>query len=100
MAIASLVLLLLYGALTFATLFVKNEKLRFSKLLAVFGIFAVIIHTVLFWVAESHWAILLTGLLLFLAYAITNGLLTKKPHFLHWIVRIIVSVIIFVLFII
>ena len=100
MKITSVVLLLLYCALTFATLFVKNEKLKYTKLLAVLGIAVAITHTILHFVAQSHWAILLVSLLLFMAYAITNGLLLKKPHILHWLVRLLVSVVIFVLFVV
>ena len=100
MKIASVVLLLLYSLLMFATLFVKNKKLKYSKILAGLGIAAAIAHTVLYFVAQSHWAILLTSLVLFLAYAITNGLLLKKPHVLHWLVRLVVSTAILVLFVI
>ena len=99
MKIASVVLLWVYSALMFATLFVKNEKLRWTKLVAVLGIAAAIAHSVLYFVAQSHWALLLASLSLFLAYAIANGLLSKKPHPLHWIARLVFSSIVLVLFI-
>ena len=100
MKISSIVLLLLYCALMLATLFVKNNKLKPTKILAVLGIAAAITHTVLHFVAESHWAILLTSLALFMAYAIANGLLLRKPHVIHWLVRLLLSAVIFVLFVI
>ena len=100
MKISSIILLSLYCALTFTTLFVKNDKLKFSKLLATLGIIAALTHIVLFFVAESHWAILLTSLALFMAYAITNGLLLKKPHVIHWAIRFVLSAVIFVLFVV
>lgn len=100
MKITSIVLLLLYCALMFATLFVKNDKLKLTKIFAVLGIAAAITHTVLFFVAQSHWAILLTTLTLFMAYAVANGLLLKKPHVLHWLARLLLSAVIFVLFVV
>ncbi len=100
MKIVSIVLLLLYSALMFATLFVKDKNIKLTKLLAAMGIVFAIIHTVLYFVAKTHWSILLISLLLFMAYAITNGILTKKPHILHWIVRFIISAVIFVLFVV
>ena len=100
MKIASMILILLYSVLMMATLFVKNDELKLTKLLAVLGIVVAIIHTVLYFVAESHWAILLTSLVLFMAYGITNGLIAKNPHILHWIIRFILSAVIFVLFVI
>ena len=98
MKITSVVLLILYCVLMLATLFVKNNKLKLTKLLTLLGIAAAIAHTVLFFAAQSHWAILLTSLALFMAYAIANGLLLKKPHVLHWLVRLIISAVIFILF--
>ena len=100
MKISSIILILLYCALMFATLFVKNDKLKLTKFLAVLGIVAAIVHTVLYFVAESHWAILLTCLVLFMAYGIANGLILKKSHILHWIIRFVFSATIFVLFVI
>lgn len=100
MKITSVVLLLLYSVLMVATLFVKNGKLKLTKLLAILGIAAAIAHTVLFFVAQSHWSILLTSLVLFMAYAIANSLIVKKPHVLHWLVRLIISAVIFVLFVV
>ena len=93
-------MILLYCALMFATLFVKNDKLRLIKLLAVLGIVVAIVHIVLHFAAQSHWAILLTSLVLFMAYGIANGLILKKPHILHWVIRFILSAVIFVLFVI
>lgn len=100
MKIASIVLLLLYSALMFVTLFVKDKNIKLTKLLAAMGIVFAIIHTVLYFVAKTHWSILLISLLLFMAYAITNDILTKKPHIFHWIVRFIISAVIFVLFVV
>ena len=100
MKIASLVLLLLYCTLMFATLFVKNSKLKSTKILALLGVATAIAHTVLYFVAQTHLAILLTSLSLFMAYAIANGLLLKKPHVLHWFVRLLISAVIFVLFVV
>ena len=100
MKISSVILLLLYSVLMFATFFVKNDKLKFTKLLAIFGIVLAIIHTALYFVAESHWAILLTSLLLFMSYAIANGLVLKQPHILHWVLRFVFSAVIFVLFVV
>ena len=99
MKTASIVLLLVYSALMFATLFVKNEKLKWTKLLVVLGIAAAIAHTVLYFVEQTHWALLLASLSLFMAYAIANGLLTKKPHPLHWLARLVFSTLVLVLFI-
>ncbi len=78
MKISSIILLLLYCILMFATLFVKNDKLKLTKLLAILGIDVAIVHTVFFFVAQSHWAVLLTSLILFMAYGIANGLILKK----------------------
>ena len=100
MKIVSMVLLLLYSVLMFATLFVKNDKLKLTKILAVLGIVTSIAHTVLYFVAQSHWAILFISLALFMSYAIANGLLLKKPHVLHWLARLVCSAVIFVLFVI
>ena len=100
MKIISVVLLLLYCSLMFATLFVKNSQLKITKLLAIMGIIAAIAHTILYLVAQSHWAVLLTSLALFMAYAIANGLLLKKPHVLHWLVRLVLSAVIFILFVV
>lgn len=100
MKISSIILILLYCVLMFATLFIKNDKLKLTKLLAVLGIVVAIVHTVLYFVAESHWAILLTSLVLFMAYGVTNGLILKKPHILHWVIRFILSAFILVLFVI
>ena len=100
MKISSIILILLYCVLMFVTLFVKNDKLKLIKLLAVLGIVVAIVHIVLHFVAQSHWAILLTSLVLFMAYGIVNGLILKKPHILHWIIRFILSAVIFVLFVI
>lgn len=100
MKISSIILLLLYCVLMFATLFVKNDKLKLTKLSAVLGIIIAIVHTVLFFVAQSHWAILLTSLALFMSYGIANGLILKKTHILHWVIRFVVSAVIFVLFVI
>ena len=100
MKTASIILLWLYCALMFATLFVKNDKLKFSKILAILGIVASVVHTVLYYVSESHWTILLASLALFLAYAIANGLIMKKPHILHWMIRFVCSTVIFLLFVI
>lgn len=100
MKISSIVLLLLYCVLTLATLFVKNRKLRLTKLLAVAGIVAAMIHTMLYFISQSHLAILLTSLLFFMAYGIANGLIMKKPHILHWLIRLILSAVIVVLFVI
>ncbi len=82
MKISSIILLLLYCVLMFATLFVKNEKLKLTKLLAVLGIIIAIVHTVLFLVAQSHWAILLTSLVLFMSYGIANGFILKKNTYI------------------
>ena len=100
MKISSIILLLLYCVMMFATLFVKNDKLKLTKLLAILGIGVAIAHTVRFFVAQSHWAVLLTSLVLFMSYGIVNGLILKKTHILHWIIRFIVSALIFVLFVI
>lgn len=100
MKISSIILILLYCVLMCATLFVKNDKLKLIKLLAVLGIVIAIVHTVFYFVAQSHWAILLTSLLLFMAYGIANGLILKKPHVLHWVIRFILSAVIFALFVI
>ena len=100
MKISSIILILLYSVLMFATLFVKNDKLKLIKLLAVLGIVIATIHTVFYFIAQSHWAILLTSLVLFMAYGVANGLILKKPHILHWIIRFILSAVIFVLFVI
>ncbi|MBO4988815.1 MAG: hypothetical protein J6D37_00640 [Clostridia bacterium] len=100
MKIVSVALLLLYSALMFLTLFVKDDKMRRTKPIAAVGIAFALAHTILFFFAETHLAILLSSLLLFMAYAIANGVLTKKPHILHWIVRFLLSVGIFVLFVI
>ncbi len=100
MKIASTILLLIYSALMFATLFVKNDKIKYSKFTAAIGIVLALLHTILYFTAKTHWAILLTSLALFIVYAITNGLLTKKPHILHWLVRFIISAVIFVLFVV
>lgn len=100
MKISSIILLLLYCVMMFATLFVKNDKLKLTKLLAILGIGVAIAHTVCFFVAQSHWAVLLTSLVLFMSYGIVNGLILKKTHILHWIIRFIVSALIFVLFVI
>ena len=78
MKISSVILLLLYSVLMFATLFVTNDKLKLTKLTAVLGIVVAIVHTVCFFVAQSHWAVLLTSLVLFMAYGITNSLILKK----------------------
>ena len=98
MKICSVALLILYCALTFATLFVKNPKLKYSKLIAILSIAVAITHITLYFVAQSHWAILLASLALFMAYAIANGLLLKRPHVLHWLVRFIISAVILILF--
>lgn len=52
MKISSIILLLLYCVLMFATLFVKNDKLKLTKLPAVLGIIIAIVHTVFFCCAE------------------------------------------------
>ena len=91
---------MLYCVLMFATLFVKNNKLKLTKLLAILGIAVAVVHTALYFAAQSHWAILLTSLLLFMAYGIANGLILKKPHVWHWVIRFILSAVIFVLFVI
>lgn len=100
MKLSSTILILLYCVLMFATLFVKNDKFKLTKLLAILGIVIAIVHIVLYFVAQSHWAILLTSLVLFMAYGIANGLILKKPHILHWGIRFILSAVIFVLFVI
>lgn len=100
MKISSIVLLLPYCVLTFATLFVKNRKLRLTKLLAMAGIAAAMIHTALYFISQSHWAILLISLVFFMAYGIANGFIMKKSHISHWIIRFILSVTIFILFVI
>lgn len=99
MKISSVILLLLYSVLMFATLFVKNDKLKLTKLAAILGIVVAIVHTVCFFVAQSRWAVLLTSLVLFMAYGIANGLILKK-HISHWLIRFVASAIIFVLFVI
>ena len=66
MKISSIILLLLYCVLMFATLFVKNDKLKLTKLLEILGIGVAIAHTVCFLVAQSHWAVLLTSALCYL----------------------------------
>ncbi len=100
MKISSIALLLLYCVLMLATLFAKNSKLKLSKLLCILGIVFAIAHTVLYFVSQSHWAILLTSLALFMAYAVANGLILKKPHILHWAIRFVFSAAVFVLFIV
>ena len=100
MKLTSVILLSFYCVLTFATLFVKNDKLKWTKPIGALGIAAAITHTIFYFVAQSHWAILLTSLLLFMTYAIANGMLLKKPHVIHWLVRLAISVVIFVLFVI
>ena len=100
MKTSSVILLLLYCVLVFATLFVKNNKLKLTKLLAILGIIVAIAHTALYFTAQSHWTILLTSLTLFMAYGIANGLILKKPHILHWAIRFILSAVIFVFFVV
>ena len=100
MKISSMILILLYCVLMFATLFVNNDKIRWNKLLAVLGIVFAIIHVVLYFVSESHWTILLTSLVLFIAYGVANGLILQKAHILHWAIRFILSAVIFVLFVV
>lgn len=100
MKLSSIILVLLYCALMFATLFVKDDKLNPIKLLGILGVVVASAHTVLYFVAQSHWAIMLTSLVLFMAYGIAKGSILKKPHILHWVIRFILSAVIFVLFVI
>lgn len=100
MKIASIILLLLYSALTAVTLFVKDDTCKRTKWLAATGVASAIVHTTLYFVAQSHWGILLASLACMMAYAIANGLLLQKPHILHWVIRFAVSAVIFILFVI
>lgn len=53
MKTSSVILLLLYSVLMFTSLFVKNDKLKLTKLTAVLGIVVAIVHTVCFFVAQT-----------------------------------------------
>ena len=98
MKIASVILLLVYSALMFITLFVKDRRLVITKVLTCVGIILAIVHAVLFFISESYWALPLLSLILYLGCAVANGLIMKKPHLFHWLVRFVISAVIFILF--
>ena len=100
MKIASVSLLLAYSVFMFLTLFVKDKRLIVTKVLTGIGIILAAIHATLFFAGTSHWTLPLLTLILYMGCAIANGLIMKKPHLLHWLVRFIVSAIILTLYLI
>ena len=98
MATASVVMLLCYSALMAVTLFAKNKQLLVTKLLIGVGIIIALLHTVLFFLNGSHWLLPFCALLLYLGCAVANGFILKKPHVLHWIIRLVISSVILIFY--
>ena len=98
MKIASVILLLIYSALMFLTLFVKDNRLIVTKVLTCVGIILAIVHAVLFFAFKSYWLLPVLSLTLYLGCAIANGFIMKKPHLLHWLVRFVISAVILTLY--
>lgn len=98
MKLASSILLILYGGMMLFPLFHKQTP-KIGKILLFFAEVFFIIHISLYFTNHMILSCLTISLLLFQLMAIYNGIISKKFHWSHQIIRFMIHMMILLLFI-
>ena len=100
MKISSLVLFILYTLLMMLPLFSKNVYAKKTRSYLGICLILSITHIILYFIKGSYWWFLLLCLLSFQLYALGNGIVMRKLHMHHQLLRFILGSLIFCLFVV